>query len=214
MKTIDYSSIMGKNNPILNIAETCVSTRALGPGLRSAIWVQGCPINCKGCIAPEWIPFNPAHFMTPEVAANLLLKEPGIEGITISGGEPMAQAYGLTRMAQILRKRKELHIICFSGYRHEYLIKQPVETGIPEFLAMIDILVDGPYIQNLNQGTTFAGSSNQRIISLSQRPIPGNSGWPLRKMELHIRNGMILSVGVPPLGWNRRFADNISRMDA
>jgi pyruvate-formate lyase-activating enzyme len=42
--------------PDVQAAETCVGTRALGPGLRSAVWVQGCPFRCTGCIAPDWIP--------------------------------------------------------------------------------------------------------------------------------------------------------------
>jgi anaerobic ribonucleoside-triphosphate reductase activating protein len=151
--------------------------------------------------------------MTPEIAANLLLKEPDIDGITISGGEPMAQAFGLAKMVQLLRERKELHILCFSGYRYEQLLKQPEETGIPALLTLIDVLVDGPFIQNLNNGTTFAGSSNQRILSLSQRPIPGDQVWPIRKMELHIRNGMILTVGVPPTGWDRNITKDVTRLD-
>ncbi len=189
---------------MINVAEICTSTYALGPGLRSAIWVQGCPIHCKGCIAPEWIPFRPAHMMEPEEAAAILLTNSQIEGITISGGEPMGQAQELAKMIGFIRERKELHIICFSGYVYEDLLKSPQETGIPDLLAQIDMLIDGPYVENLNMSTTFAGSSNQRLLTLSNRKVPNGNSWEYRKLEMHIRDGSILTVGVPPKDWDKR----------
>jgi anaerobic ribonucleoside-triphosphate reductase activating protein len=190
---------------ILNIADICTATRALGPGLRAAIWVQGCPIHCKGCIAPEWIPFTPAQQMEPGEAARRLLSNPKIEGITISGGEPSLQAAGLAEMVRLIRQKKDLHVICFTGYRYEELIHRPSESGIHELLGQLDLLIDGPYIQSLNTSTTFAGSSNQRMITLSDRPVPNGDIWEYRKLELHIRNGNILTVGVPPKEWDKRW---------
>jgi anaerobic ribonucleoside-triphosphate reductase activating protein len=191
---------------ILNIAELCTATRALGPGLRAAIWVQGCPIHCKGCIAPEWIPIKPALQMEPVEAARKLLTDPKIVGITISGGEPTLQAAGLAEMIGLIRqKRNDLHIICFTGYGYEELILLPAESGIHELLSQLDLLIDGPYIQSLNTSTTFAGSSNQRMITLSGRPVPNGDIWEYRKLELHIRNGSILTVGVPPKEWDKRW---------
>lgn len=49
----------GHLNGMINVAEICLGTRALGPGLRSALWVQGCPFRCPGCVAPDWIPDRP-----------------------------------------------------------------------------------------------------------------------------------------------------------
>jgi anaerobic ribonucleoside-triphosphate reductase activating protein len=195
---------------LLNIAEICTSTRALGPGLRSAIWVQGCPIHCIGCIAPEWIPFKPANRMDPAEAAQRLLENPAIEGVTISGGEPTLQATGLAEMIRILRAQKELHIICFSGYHYEELLSRPAETGVPSLLAGVDLLIDGPYIHSLNMNTSFAGSSNQRRIVLSDRKVPDGDRWQNRKIELHIRDGNILTVGVPPKEWNRFWLNKLS----
>jgi hypothetical protein len=59
-------------------------------------------------------------------------------------------------------------------------------------------LIDGPYIEKLNTGDTFAGSRNQRILKLRDRPAPGGDHWVPRMTEIHIRNGNILAVGVPP----------------
>ena len=148
----------------LNIADLCPSTRALGPGLRAALWVQGCPIHCKGCIAPDWIPFKKAHLLSPGEAAERLLQDETIEGITISGGEPMLQAVGLAAMLRIVRSIKNLHVICFTGFRYEHLLGWNENRKIADLLDEIDVLIDGPYVEKLNDGLTFAGSSNQRII--------------------------------------------------
>lgn len=188
----------------LNIAEIYPATYALGPGLRSAIWVQGCPLRCPGCIAPDWLEFRNAHWMSPKTAAEKLLANPEIEGITISGGEPSVQALGLAEMLyQVRLKRPELHVICFSGYSYEILLQRDPKSGVPDLLSEIDLLVDGPYIQSQNHGDTFAGSRNQRLIPLSNRPLPGAGPWDLRRMEVHIRKDNILAVGVPPLNWPR-----------
>ena len=50
----------------INVAAIIPSTHALGPGERAVVWVQGCPFHCSGCIAPEWLPFVPAHLMPVE----------------------------------------------------------------------------------------------------------------------------------------------------
>jgi anaerobic ribonucleoside-triphosphate reductase activating protein len=188
----------------LNIADLCPATRALGPGLRSALWVQGCPLRCPGCIAPDWLEFRPALRLSPTAAAARLLADPAIEGISLSGGEPTAQAPALAAMLRRVRaQRPELHILCFSGYPYETLLTRPPESGVPALLAEIDLLVDGPYLQAHNLGDTFAGSRNQRLIPLSERPLPGTGPWALRRMEVHIRGGSILAVGVPPREWPR-----------
>jgi anaerobic ribonucleoside-triphosphate reductase activating protein len=195
-----------KSEKMLNIAEMIPRTRALGPGLRAAVWVQGCPLHCKGCISPNWIPFRPANELSPEKVAKYLLSNPEIQGITISGGEPTAQAHGLVEMIKIARHiRDDLHIICFSGFTYESLQKRPLTTGILELLQLIDVLIDGPYIEGLNHGDSFPGSRNQRMISLSERPLPGAGPFELRKMEVYIRNGNVLAVGIPPLQWPAEF---------
>ena len=193
--------MLSEDRTHLNIADLCMGTRALGPGLRAAIWVQGCPIHCVGCIAPDWIPFKKSHLLTPEDAAERLLQRDDIEGITISGGEPMVQAAGLADMLRFIRRKRNLHIICFTGFRYETLLKWDKTKKIRPFLSELDVLIDGPYIEKLNNGQTFPGSANQRIIDLSNKPLPGDQTWHLRRMEYHLRERNILTVGIPPKEW-------------
>ena len=84
------------NAPLLNIAAQTPQTRVLGPGLRAVVWVQGCPLRCKGCISPAWTESRVARLVSPqELAAEVISNNPTIEGITISGGEPFLQPLGL-----------------------------------------------------------------------------------------------------------------------
>jgi len=60
---------MDNYSDYLNIAASVVGTITLGPGLRSVIWVQGCPFHCEGCISPEWIVDKEAHLVKPDILA-------------------------------------------------------------------------------------------------------------------------------------------------
>ena len=181
---------------VLNIAAISARTQALGPGTRAAIWVQGCPLNCRGCVAPEWIPFTPATQMTPEQIVNGLDLDQ-ISGMTFSGGEPMEQAAGLAAIARLVRERKDLDLICFTGYRYERLVNDPPNSGVPELLAEVDVLIDGPYIQALNDSIGLRGSSNQRVIHLTSRLKGYDFETQTRRVEITINDGEIGLVGVP-----------------
>ena len=90
--------------PNLNIAHIDPSTMVLGPGLRAAVWVQGCLMDCPKCMAPEWQPSISAHIITPDKLARELISISEFTGITISGGEPMLQPEWV---AKFLKKLKE-----------------------------------------------------------------------------------------------------------
>jgi anaerobic ribonucleoside-triphosphate reductase activating protein len=184
---------------VLNVAAIATRTLALGPGLRAVVWVQGCPFNCPGCIAPGWIPFAPALQLTPEeILARLELEE--IEGLTFSGGEPFYQARGLAALARLARERKGLNIVCFSGYRYERLLRNPPNDGVHELLAEVDVLIDGPYIQSLNDGMGLRGSSNQRVIHLSPRLKEHDFETRRRQVEVTVSDGELALIGIPAPG--------------
>lgn len=185
---------------VLQLAAVCYGTQALGPGLRAAVWVQGCPFRCPGCIAPQWLSFDhPARRVKPEVLAEELLADPQISGLTFSGGEPFMQARGLARLAKLARQKRDLNIICFTGYQLEQLIRKPPESGVFDLLDEIDVLIDGPYIAERNDGRGLRGSDNQRIIYLTSR-LAGYDFHALpRRVELQVLNGQMMVVGIPPV---------------
>ncbi|WP_231335677.1 4Fe-4S single cluster domain-containing protein [Actinomadura graeca] len=182
------------------MAETCVGTRALGPGMRSAVWVQGCPFRCPGCLAPEWIPDRPARAVAPADLAAELLADPRVTGLTFSGGEPMEQAAGLAEVARLARRdRSGLTLICFTGYRLERLRSRPPGDGVAALLAEADVLIDGLYVAARDDDRGLRGSSNQRVHHLTGRLRDAAEVLATgpRKIEIRVRAGAALYVGVP-----------------
>jgi anaerobic ribonucleoside-triphosphate reductase activating protein len=181
---------------ILNIAAIAARTQALGPGTRAAVWVQGCPLNCPGCVAPEWIPFVPAMMLTPhEILERLDLD--AISGLTFSGGEPMEQAAGLAALARLARQKKALNLICFTGYRYGRLLKNPPNDGVADLLAQVDVLIDGPFIRALNDSRGLRGSSNQRVIHLTSNLKDHDFEAQRRAVEITITDGELSFIGIP-----------------
>jgi anaerobic ribonucleoside-triphosphate reductase activating protein len=183
----------------LNIAAMACCTQALGPGMRAVVWVQGCPLNCRGCLAPEWIPFVPATLMTPrQILERLDLAQ--ISGLTFSGGEPMEQAAGLAALIRAARQSRDLDLICFTGYRYERLQNNPPNAGVPELLAEVDVLIDGPFVQSRNDSVGLRGSSNQRVIHLTSRLKEYDFESSTRKLEITVTDGELALIGIPTPG--------------
>ncbi|WP_232835928.1 4Fe-4S single cluster domain-containing protein [Actinocorallia populi] len=181
---------------MLNVAETCAATRALGPGLRAVAWVQGCPFHCRGCLAPEWIPQRPARRITPRELAAELLRDEAVTGLTFSGGEPMAQAEGLAETARLARRERDLTLICFTGFRREELDGR---AGAAELLAETDVLIDGRYVDARNDDRGLRGSDNQRVHHLTDSLRGFDFDEGRRRAEFRLRGTETLLVGVPPL---------------
>jgi anaerobic ribonucleoside-triphosphate reductase activating protein len=158
--------------------------------------VQGCPLKCPGCVAPEKIPFVPAMKLTPhEILERLDLES--IDGLTFSGGEPMEQAAGLAALARLARQKKDLDLICFTGYRYERLIEHPPNRGVSALLAEVDVLIDGPYIQALNDAKGLRGSTNQRVIHLTSRLRAYDFESQTRSVEITIGENDLAFNGIP-----------------
>ncbi|WP_030605876.1 4Fe-4S single cluster domain-containing protein [Streptomyces fulvoviolaceus] len=189
--------------PLLNVAATHVGTRALGPGVRSVVWVQGCPFHCAGCVAPEWIPDRPARQAGPGELAAELLADPRVTGLTLSGGEPMQQATGLAALVRQVREVRDVSVICFTGHRLERLMARPPSAGVPDLLAVVDVLIDGVYVAGLNDGRGLRGSTNQRVHHLTRRL--AHSGYDFahraRDAEIVVNGPETLLVGVAPKGF-------------
>jgi anaerobic ribonucleoside-triphosphate reductase activating protein len=209
-----FNAIIETGSEWLNIAATCQATYALGPGLRSAAWVQGCPFRCPGCISPDWIPNHPARRMSSQDLADELLRDPSVTGITFSGGEPMQQASGLAETIRLIRRRRDVSVICFTGYRYEVLIQQPPSPGVKLLLAQVDVLIDGPYIAGLNENRGLRGSANQRIFYLTSRLTAYFLEETPRRAEIQIQEGQAFLVGVPPRGMNAAFSSALHHLES
>ncbi len=193
----EYDPWATEGLPWLNVAEICYATRALGPGVRAVVWVQGCCFRCPGCIAPEWIPRRMGRLVAPEDLAVELLHHPEVEGLTFSGGEPMLQASGLAALARAARRRRGLSVVCYTGFTLEELRERPPRPGVADLLAEVDVLIDGLYVSALDDGRGLRGSVNQRVHHLTDRARHYDFETGPRRVELQVRNGDVLMVGVP-----------------
>lgn len=139
-----------------------------GPGLRYALFVQGCSHACPGCHNPESHPAEGGTLRSVEELAEEILANKIISGITLSGGEPFEQAEACAKLARIIREHGK-GVWAYSGYTFEQLLKLADEgaPGVAELLSLVDVLVDGPFVQELKSfGLSWRGSSNQRIIDV------------------------------------------------
>lgn len=181
----------------INILDLCeTGTRELGPGIRYVIWVQGCPFNCKGCITPEGIPIVENNLIEINQIISAICENKKITGITISGGEPFMQASKLVKILQAVKKqRPELNVIVFSGFQ----LKELDWIEAIELLSLIDVLIDGKYIEKLNDNKGLRGSANQKINYLTDR-LKANQKYfeeRERSIEVHVYNQQQTLIGIP-----------------
>ncbi len=188
---------------LLNVAEICPATRALGPGQRFVIWVQGCCFNCPGCVSPDWIPQKQATMVNGRQLADYILSIPNLDGLTVSGGEPMLQAMALSEFFTYLRSLRDISIICYSGFTLEQL-RAKSHPAINKVLTQIDVLIDGLYVSELNDNQGWRGSSNQVVNFLTPRHIKDADFFTQRRrdVEIHVRETSALVVGVPPVNFS------------
>lgn len=181
---------------LINIHAVIRSSRVNGPGARMVVFFQGCSRNCPGCFNPRTHPFDSKTLMTPEGIFNEYYDGKAL-GITVSGGEPFLQAAGLGRLLEYGRARG-LSTVVYTGFTHEELLKMP-EASLA--LALIDVLIDGPFdIEKAEKTLLARGSSNQRFLSLTGRYTEADFYMP-GKVELMIdKNGLVTGTGFGSIG--------------
>ena len=144
-----------------------------GEGVRVALFISGCRHHCKGCFQAQTWDFSFGSEFTKEVEDQLIamLKHERIDGLTILGGEPLEPENQPTILALIERVRKELPnktIWLYTGSilgQDKKLNKNHLDGITDKILSKLDVLVDGPFIeQKKNLALTFRGSTNQRIL--------------------------------------------------
>ena len=172
----------------MNYASIRTCDIANGEGVRVTLFVSGCTHHCKGCFNPDQWDFDYGEPFTREVEDRILKElEPSfISGLTILGGEPMEPANQralvpfLRRFEDMRRKtgyRKTLWVYTGCVLEKDLLpIERSEHSNNPsrwrtevtdEFLSYIDVLVDGPFVEELKDiSLQFRGSSNQRILRL------------------------------------------------
>ena len=167
----------------MNYASIRTCDIANGEGVRVTLFVSGCTHRCKGCFNPDQWDFDYGELFTREVEDEILkdLEPSYIAGLSILGGEPMEPSNQrvlvpfLRRFREKFGQTKTLWVYTGCILDTDLLVAKV--KGLPEsrwhtevtdeFLKMIDVLVDGPFIEELKDiSLQFRGSSNQRILRL------------------------------------------------
>lgn len=143
-----------------------------GIGVRTTIFISGCKHSCDDCQNPEVQNFNNGKEFTLDVQMDIInqIKEnPLIQGITLSGGDPMFSAKEVCDFIKLVKNELEnINIWCYTGFTFEEIINSK-NIHMINLLKMCDVLVDGRFIKNQKDITlSFKGSKNQRIIDVQK----------------------------------------------
>ena len=134
-----------------------------GDGIRFAIFMQGCLRRCEGCHNPETHALDGGRLIDTAEIISEIKKNPLLDGITLTGGEPFLQIDSADEIARAV-KNFGLSVWCYTGFIFEDL---PPEAA--PLLKNIDVLIDGAFIESQRDlELQFRGSRNQRIIDLNK----------------------------------------------
>ena len=169
----------------------------LGYGKRIGIWTIGCSHHCYNCSNPELWNDNPTKDVEVERLVEYIKSIPKADGITITGGDPFDQPEELLILIKEIKKLGYEDILVYTGYTFDELLRK--DELYNKILTSIGVLVDGRYIDQLNDNRSFRGSSNQKIIvinqNLKERYIDAEK-WE-RKTQITVNDNFIQAIGLP-----------------
>ncbi len=184
------------------------ASRVNGPGLRAVIWVQGCALGCPGCFNPETHRMNGGEVWPVEKLVERILETPGVqcpapdgytlEGLTLSGGEPLHQHRALARLLEQIRQKTGLSILVFTGYDWNELQRL---KGIDRFLANVDVLIAGRYDASRRVAQGLIGSTNKVTHFLTGRYTSKDLEAVPQAEIIVSPDGEIILSGIDPLKW-------------
>jgi anaerobic ribonucleoside-triphosphate reductase activating protein len=192
----------------------------LGAGTRAGVWVQGCTIGCDGCLARDTWPSRPELAVpVTDVLAWLAGLDGPVDGVTISGGEPLQQPGPVAELVAGIaawRGDRDVDILLYTGYPWSRAARHD------DVLAHCDAVVAGPYVERRNAGDPpLRGSTNQRIVPLTvlgRRRYGSDAALPPRGLQATVTDGHLWMVGIPRAGDLPRIAAKLAergvRMEA
>lgn len=180
----------------LSVARIYYPVKTLGPGHRIGIWTAGCNRSCNGCISPELQSADAGQAMiTSEIIS--LVKRIGcmLDGFTISGGEPFLQVEALCELIEALSLISD-DILIYTGFSMVELIERHDEH-INRIIALSAAIIDGPYIDELNDGIGVRGSSNQELHVFKYHEKYRGMDACKREVQTVLYGNKLLTIGIP-----------------
>jgi anaerobic ribonucleoside-triphosphate reductase activating protein len=151
----------------------------------------------------------------PEKLADWVSENKNIEGITLSGGEPLMQPLDeLAKFLTLVKRQSDLSVLCYTGYTLEELQE---DKEMKNVLLLIDVLIDGEYRQELDKGQRWRGSGNQRFHFLTPRYRNKAGEWYAaneRQIEIELdMNGKLQISGVPSRDFINKLTAELQRRE-
>lgn len=192
---------------LLRLSRVHYPVTVLGPGRRVGIWLQGCSIGCAGCVSRDtWDPGGGAAVPIDDLLAwcKAVGADGGLDGLTISGGEPFEQPGALLTLLQALDAWRsadglDFDVFCYSGMPYRRLRRRFAAQ-----LALIDLLCPEPFVQRTPAPALWRGSPNQPLLPLTprgRRMLEGqHAAEPGHGFQVDVQDGRAWFIGIPARG--------------
>lgn len=139
---------------------------ANGPGTRAVIWVQGCTLGCAGCFNPETHGREGDEVGVDELFGRIVRLGDRIEGVTVSGGEPLQQRRAVLSLLSRIRAETPLSTVVFTGYAWPEVARMP---DLGALRGCVDVLLAGRYERERRLAHGLRGSSNKTVHLFTDR---------------------------------------------
>ncbi len=187
---------MKQSEARISLARMYYPVKSLGPGNRVGIWLTGCNRRCFRCISPELQKYDSSkEVQISEIMKMIQRIEGTIDGFTISGGEPFLKPSGLNALVQAVSTVND-DILIYTGYKIEQLLAKK-NDDINSVLATCSVLIDGPYIDKLNDSRGLRGSSNQRCFIFKHNDKYEGIETSDRILQNIVYGNKVLTIGIP-----------------
>ncbi len=198
----------------LRLHQFLPQSRANGPGMRAVVWVQGCTLGCPGCFNAPTHPAKGGELAkVDELVAQIIGLGASIEGITISGGEPLQQQAGVANLLRQLKAKTSLSVILFTGFSWEELtqmgqkaqarvaIEQKATSFPLALLEDVDVLIAGRYLAVQHLARDLRGSANKLTYFLTDRYTESEMQLIPPAEVVITPEGEIIMSGIDPVKW-------------
>lgn len=181
--------------PILKLHSFAKLSRANGPGKRAVVWFQGCSLACVGCFNPETHTSQGDLWLVDRLVETLQADNASLDGITVSGGEPLEQPDALRELIQNWKAYGQGTVIVLTGYTWQEIQGDPQRR---DAVQLADVVVSGRYNASQHLGSGLRGSRNKEYHFLTD-DYSEEDFRELPEIEILIdESGTIIWTGMEP----------------
>lgn len=177
-------------NDLLCIHRYCEFSRVNGYGVRAVIWTQGCSLRCEGCFNTETHSFLNSGINVDPLVLGEKLGENLIDGLTITGGEPLDQPYGIIKLINSFKNYNKGTVFLFTGYDINTILNSDIKRKV---ILLCDVVIAGPYIDTLVKGGRWSGKN----IIIINKKLSLDDVIPKYDIEVTTNNNDIIITGYP-----------------